>query len=84
MGLPGKMAVDFPVTIRVPRQDLEALRHLRRGRLNPIADEHFREKISEFFRRYPYDEWYPLSASEFDEYTMEYPEARPFNWQKAP
>ncbi|MBM4082926.1 MAG: hypothetical protein FJ278_24680 [Planctomycetes bacterium] len=59
--------MDFMVTIRVPLQDLAALRSLRKGRLNPIADEHFRERIAEFFRRYPYDEWYPLDQREFAE-----------------
>jgi hypothetical protein len=66
MGFAQKMGVDFMVTLRVARADLEDLRALRKGRLNPIADEHFRERISEFFRRYPYDEWYPLSREELD------------------
>ena len=83
IGLDEKMAVDFIVTMRVPRQDLEDLRILRQGRLNTIAREHFRERISEFFRRYPYDEWYPLNEEEFKAYSNEYPEALPFNWQKA-
>jgi len=81
IGFKDKMAVDFMVTLRVPRADLEELRSLRVGRLNPVADEHFRERISEFFRRYPYDEWYPLSIEEFDEYKKEYPEVDPFPWQ---
>ena len=55
IGFVDKMAVDFMVTLRVPRTDLESLRELRKGRLNPVADEHFRERIAEFFRRYPYD-----------------------------
>ena len=77
-----KMAVDFLVTLRVPRVDLENLRSLRRGRLNPIADEHFRERIGEFFRRYPYDEWYALDEEEMAAYSREYPNAEPFSWQK--
>ena len=77
-----KMAVDFLVTLRVPREDLENLRSLRRGRLNPIADEHFRERIGEFFRRYPYDEWYALDEQEMLEYEKEYPDAGRFPWQK--
>lgn len=56
VGFEDKMAVNFLVTIRLPRVELESLRHLRKGRLNSIADEHFRERIAEFFRRYPYDE----------------------------
>ena len=52
------------VTLRVRRVELETLRDLRRGRLNFLADEHFRERIGEFFRRYPYDEWYALNREE--------------------
>lgn len=83
LGFSNKMAVDFLVTLRVPREDLEKLPLLRRGRLNAIADEHFRERIGEFFRRYPYDEWYALDEQEMSEYTKEYPDAEPFQWQKA-
>lgn len=82
MGFSEKMAVDFMVTLRVPRAELEELRELRKGRLNPLADEHFRERIGEFFRRYPYDEWYPLDQDELQVYMTEYPEAKPFPWQE--
>jgi len=82
VGFTEKMAVDFLVTLRVPRADLENLRSLRRGRLNDLADEHFRERISEFFRRYPYDEWYALNKEEMDEYQKDYPGTQPFPWQQ--
>jgi hypothetical protein len=82
LGFSEKMAVDFLVTIRVPREDLENIRSRRCGRLNKIADEHFRERIGEFFRRYPYDEWYALDEQEMDAYTKEYPDTKPFQWQK--
>jgi hypothetical protein len=82
LGFAEKMAVGFMVTLRVPRTELEALRDLRRGRLNAVADEHFRERISEFFRRYPYDEWYPLNQEELEAYTDEHPDARPYPWQQ--
>jgi len=82
LGFSDKMAVDFLVTLRVPREDLEGLRSLRYGRLNAIAEEHFRERIGEFFRRYPYDEWYVLDKQEMDEYRKEYPDAEPFQWQR--
>jgi len=82
IGFIEKMAVDFLVTLRVPRTELEDLRDLRRGRLNPVADEHFRERISEFYRRYPYDEWYPLNQEELDAYRREYPAVEPFPWQR--
>jgi hypothetical protein len=81
VGFAEKMGVDFLVTLRVPRADLEAFRTLRKGRLNGVADEHFRERIAEFFRRYPYDEWYPLNQEELQAYIEEYPDAKPFPWQ---
>ena len=76
------MAVDFLVTLRVPREDLEKLRSLRRGRLNAVADEHFRERIGEFFRRYPYDEWYALDEQEMSEYKKEYLDTEAFPRQR--
>ena len=81
LGITEKCAADFTVTLRVPREDLEAMRELRKGRLNPVADEHFRERLGEFFRRYPYDEWYPLNREELAEYKKNHPEAEPFSWQ---
>ena len=82
LGFSDKMAVDFLVTLRVPREDLDNLRSLRRGRLNAVADEHFRERIGEFFRRYPYDEWYALDKEEMAAYSREYPYAEHFPWQQ--
>ncbi len=82
VGFAEKMAVDFMVTLRVSRAELEGLRDFRRGRLNPTADEHFRERIGEFFRRYPYDEWYPLDQEEMKVYTGDYPDTKPFPWQE--
>jgi hypothetical protein len=82
IGFSEKMAVDFIATLRLSRIDLEDLRELRKGRLNRIAYEHFRERIGEFFRRYPYDEWYPLNQEEFQVYSKEYPDAKPFEWQE--
>ena len=82
IGFENKMAVNFLVTIRLPRAELETMRHLRKGRLNATADEHFRERISEFFRRYPYDEWYALDSSELAAYQHDYPDAKPFPWQQ--
>jgi len=82
LGFNEKMAVDFMVTIRVSRVELEEFRDFRKARLNEIADEHFRERIGEFFRRYPYDEWYPLNQEELRAYMKEYPDIQPFPWQK--
>ncbi len=76
-----RMAVDFSITIRLPRVELVKHCYLRKGRLNNVADEHFRERISEYYRRYPYDEWYPLSGDEFSAYQEKYSGAKPFSWQ---
>lgn len=82
IGFKDKSAVDFTMTIRVPRSDLEQMRKLRIGRLNSVADEHFRERMAEFFRRYPYDEWYPLNNEELAEYQKRYPDTKPYPWQQ--
>lgn len=81
LGFSDKMAVDFLVTIRVPRIDIEDLKTLRKSRLNNIAYDHFRERISEFFRRYSYNEWYPLNKEELESYMNDYPETKPYPWQ---
>ena len=82
IGFTGKMAVDFMITLRVPRVELEAFRDLRKGRLNDVAYEHFRERIGEFFRRYAYDEWYPLDQEELRAYVKEYAGTEPYPWQQ--
>jgi len=82
IGFTRKMAVDFQVTFTILKADLEDLRFLRRGRLYPEADEHFRERLSEFFRRYPVDEWYPLNREEFGHYQKRAPLAKPRQWQQ--
>jgi hypothetical protein len=82
LGFDLKMGADFMVMLRVRREDLENLRSHRRGRLNDLAEQHFRERIAEFFRRYPYDEWYPLMPDEMEAYSKEYPDAVPFPWQQ--
>lgn len=84
VGFMDKMAVDFHSVLRVSRTYLEQnLERLRLARLNKVATEHFRERIAEYYRRYPYDEWYPLDRAEFDEYRRNRPEPiEPFPWQK--
>lgn len=65
-----RMAADFTSVFEVPREMLEEHRStLRLGRLEDgVASPHFRERIAEFFRRYPYNEWYPLTPTEVDIY----------------
>lgn len=86
VGFANRMAVDFLATLRVARQDLEAARYLRRGRLNDVADEHFRERLAEFFRRYPYNEWYPFTKDEFEAYRAGHPQEvhliHPYDYQR--
>jgi len=60
--------VDFRCAWRLPRTDMEEYRHLRLGRLNHVAYDHFRERLAHFFRRYAYDEWYPLNREEMEYY----------------
>lgn len=84
IGFADRMGADFHMTLRVPRSELADLRHLRRGRLNDVAVAHFRERIAEFFRRYAYNEWYPLSPAEMNEYKRDYPDAEPYPWQVVP
>lgn len=83
IGFSTRMAVDFRTIIRVDREDLESFRSdLRIARLNEVALAHFRERIAEFFRRYAYDEWYPLDKEEFAAYQEACPEpVLPFPWQ---
>jgi hypothetical protein len=82
-GFTERKAVDFRVILRVPRTDLEAIKSRRLGRLNPQATEHFRESLGQFFRRYPYDEWYPLTREELEAYAASKREAvPPFPWQE--
>jgi hypothetical protein len=85
-GIAEHMAVDFRIPVRVLRENVEEMRATNRvGRLNEVAYAHFRERIAEFFRRYPYDEWYALAPDEL----TEYPPAKagladPFPWQRRP
>jgi hypothetical protein len=81
VGFQKRMAVDFQVTLSVPREDLLNRRALRRGRLNREAYQHFRERLAQFFRRYPVDEWYPLTREEFEAYRKGDSSIKPRPWQ---
>ena len=86
LGFSDRMAVDFQSVLRIPRTELERARHLRIGRLNSVGDEHFRERLAEFFRRYPYNEWYPFTKAEFEAYRSDHPQEttiiQPYDYQK--
>jgi len=83
-GFNERMAVDFQSPLSVLRPDLEEMRATHRvGRLTKVAREHYRERAAEFFRRYPYDEWYPLNRDELAAYRIEKPEPiEPYPWQR--
>jgi hypothetical protein len=82
-GLTVRSAVDFRVVLPVPRVDLESMLDLRVARLNRVALEHFRESLSHFFRRYAFNEWYPLTREEFKAYADQAGEpVAAFEWQK--
>lgn len=72
MGFSNKMAVDFRMTIRIPSEDLKGFLMCRKGSLNALAKQHFRERIGQFFRRYPYNEWYSLNPEELLAYEKEH------------
>jgi hypothetical protein len=83
LGWDEKMAADFRMTLRLPHDGLLKLRGFRRARLIRMASDHFRERIADFFRRYSYDEWYPLTPEEFEAYQKDsHGDAEPFHWQK--
>lgn len=81
VGFASRMAVDFFVTLRVRREELEGMCHLRKARLADEAEQHFRARMSHFFRRYPYDEWYALDKAEFEAYSAQHADAAPRPWQ---
>jgi len=68
----------------VPMWDLMDLRKFRVGTLNSVANEHFRECLGHFFRRYSYNEWYPLTQEQFLAYreSKKSEEITPYEWQE--
>jgi hypothetical protein len=85
-GIHDRMAADFRIVLRVPRVDLEAMRsEFRIAKLNAVANEHFRESLAHFFRRYAYNEWYPLTSDELSAYQEKCPEeVEAYPWQRPP
>jgi hypothetical protein len=83
IGFAQPMAADFRLILRLPRPELDGLRELRVARLNDLAAAHFRETLAQFFRRYAYDEWYPLTKEQFAAYADNSHEpVQPYPWQK--
>ncbi len=82
IGFSDRMAVDFRAAFCLRRKELDRqITQLRRGRLGEIAYEHYRECIAQYYRRYPYNEWYPLSQQEFEAYARD-TEVERFPWQE--
>lgn len=89
IGFTQPMAANFLRIFQLDRDSLEKdIAVLRKGRLNSIAYEHYRECISQHFRRYSFNPWYPLSQGEFESYRDgikdEHEKAAmlPYDWQK--
>lgn len=70
IGFVRKMSVNFESAFVVPREFINTYKdRLRIGHLDDeVAKPHFRERVSEYFRRYPYNEWYPLNQAELAVY----------------
>ena len=89
LGFTEPMAVRFDTVFQIHRESLMAEIGKYRGcRLNTVAYEHYRESIAQYFRRYPYDEWYPLAGEELNAYQegikdpLEREKVKLFEWQK--
>jgi len=83
IGFDRPMAADFRTILRVPREEALTQGATRVGRLNTVAYEHFRESLAQFFRRYPYNEWYPLTKEQVEDYAQSCPEpVQLYDWQK--
>ena len=64
LGISNRMVVNFHKVFHLPRLDLLENIKLRKGRLTKVAYEHYRECIAQYYRRYPYNEWYSLNKAE--------------------
>ncbi len=68
VGFSEKMAVDFSSIHQIKREVLTQLLQKRKCKLGEIPLEHFRSKISDYFKRFAYDGWYVLDKDEFQVY----------------
>jgi hypothetical protein len=83
IGFDRRMAANFHKVFQIQGEDLKENINLRKGRLNKVAYQHYRECIAQYFRRYPYDEWYPLNKSEYQAYLSDKKCAiKPFPYQE--
>ena len=63
-----KMHIDFSQIFNLKRENLINIKNLRLCRLNGEAMDHFREKLSFYFHRYAFDEFYPLDKEQMNSY----------------
>ncbi|MHC1688023.1 MAG: hypothetical protein AB9879_09990 [Methanothrix sp.] len=70
IGIEKEMAANFHEVFQVQRTDLLSNINLRKGRLANFAYEHYREAIAQYFRRYPYNEWYPFNKAQLEAYAV--------------
>lgn len=85
IGLTEKNYVNFGKVFQLDSTSLDGKKsNLRKGRLNDDADEHFREKLANYFRRYAYEEHYPLNKEELEAYEKKRGAvvSKRFSWQK--
>jgi hypothetical protein len=68
LGIDKEMAANFHRVFQIQRIDLENNKNLRRGRLANFAYEHYREAIAQYYRRYPYNEWYSFNKAQLEHY----------------
>ena len=85
-GFDDRMAVDFSFIHQIKLDVIKQLISKRRSALNTDSLEHFRIKLSDYFKRYAYNPWYVLNKGEFDTYVNvlppeEIPHVRPYPWQ---
>ena len=80
------MAVDFQFMFPVETDYLLENMDLRIGCLSHVPDEHFRETLAQYFRRYPVNEWYPFNKAEMTVYKDVFgrsdSDAAPYPWQE--
>jgi len=80
IGFTTKMAADFKTIFQLPRESLlNNLASMRKGTLNKIALEHFRQTLAQYFTRYAYNEWYSLNLTEYQAYYRGLPQAEKRN-----
>lgn len=78
-----QMAVNFHQTLLISRDYLKRnLPKLRKFRLNVVAFEHYRESIAQYYRRYPYNEWYSMTKEQLIAYKEKKCGVEPYEWQK--